>query len=77
MTQAVSVRVERSDDCELDSIEFSAITGGKQPTLARLELYTKADYGRYETEGHNPDKTPKHHSVSIPYCIRADHEDRL
>ncbi len=50
---------------------------GKQPTLARLELYTKADCARYKREDPNPDKAPKHHSVSIPYCIRADHEDHL
>ncbi len=64
------------DDCELDGIEFSAITNGKQLTLTP-EFYTKTDYVRYETEDHNPDKTPEHYSVSIPYCIRADHEDRL
>ncbi len=65
------------DDCELDSIEFSAITDGKQLTFVRLEFYNKTDCGRYETEDPSPDKAPKHHSVSIPYCIRADHEDHL
>ncbi len=67
----------QSDDYELDSIEFSAITDGKQPTFVRLEFYGKTDCGRCETEGHNPDKTPKHPFVSIPYCICAVHEDRL
>ncbi len=69
--------IGRSDDCELDSIEFSVITDDKQPTLTRLELYTKADNAWYKREDPNPDKAPQHHSVSIPYCIRADHEDHL
>ncbi len=69
--------IMQSDDCKLDSIEFSAVTDGKQPTFVRLEFYNKTDYGRCETEGHNPDKTPKHPFVSIPYCICADHEDHL
>ncbi len=30
--------IERTYDCELNGIEFSAITDGKQPTLNRLEL---------------------------------------
>ncbi len=71
------VIIQFRDDCELDSIEFSTITDGKQPTFVRREFYNKTDCSRYETEDPNPDKAPKHHSVSIPYCICADHEDRL
>ncbi len=52
------VIIQFRDDCELDSIEFSTITDGKQPTFVRREFYNKTDCGRCETESRSPDKTP-------------------